>query len=290
MCTDPEEFLQSLLSDTLRAEPLIHLSTGQEAFMYQLVVEKDERLALPTVQQLFDQSFLSSSLKFKEVPPCLIIQMPRCGPSFKMYARIQPSMALDVTDALLDAPRSCHVCGALAEVECVDCYDVQEGLESTAYCRPCLNKVHSHRKRVDHESRVLIVSQEARDYFVPSRVRGYANGCVAPPTPPRVLMELFAVVCIQTSHYVAFVKAGSGAEAPWCFFDSMADRSECSEDNGYNIPEVVGCPGLHRWLSEERIHEILSVKDEKLLPEHARRLLCDAYLCFYQSHDTLMYR
>lgn len=46
-----------------------------------------------------------------------------------------------------------------------------------------------------------------------------------PPTPPRVLMELFAVVCIQTSHYVAFVKAGSGAEAPWCFFDSMADRS-----------------------------------------------------------------
>ena len=37
-------------------------------------------------------------------------------------------------------------------------------------------------------------------------------------------MELFAVVCIHTSHYVAFVKGGSGADAPWCFFDSMADR------------------------------------------------------------------
>lgn len=37
-------------------------------------------------------------------------------------------------------------------------------------------------------------------------------------------MELFAVVCIETSHYVAFVKCGSGLDAPWCFFDSMADR------------------------------------------------------------------
>ena len=63
---DPEEFLQSLLSETLKAEPLIRLSTGQEAFMYQLVVEKDDRLPLPTVQQLFDQSFLSSNLKFRE--------------------------------------------------------------------------------------------------------------------------------------------------------------------------------------------------------------------------------
>ena len=37
-------------------------------------------------------------------------------------------------------------------------------------------------------------------------------------------MELFAVVCIETSHYVSFVKCGLGPDAPWCFFDSMADR------------------------------------------------------------------
>ena len=41
---------------------------------------------------------------------------------------------------------------------------------------------------------------------------------------PRKMMELFAVVCIETSHYVAFVKTGSGADADWVFFDSMADR------------------------------------------------------------------
>jgi hypothetical protein len=48
-------------------------------------------------------------------------------------------------------------------------------------------------------------------------------------------MELFAVVCIQTSHYVAFVKAGSGAEAPWCFFDSMADRTGESTNVNYIV-------------------------------------------------------
>jgi len=41
---------------------------------------------------------------------------------------------------------------------------------------------------------------------------------------PRLYLELSAVVCIETSHYVSFVKCGPGSEAPWCFFDSMADR------------------------------------------------------------------
>lgn len=37
-------------------------------------------------------------------------------------------------------------------------------------------------------------------------------------------MDLFAVVCIETSHYVSFVKAGELPDAPWLFFDSMSDR------------------------------------------------------------------
>ena len=45
-------------------------------------------------------------------------------------------------------------------------------------------------------------------------------------------MELFAVVCIETSHYVSFVKCGLGPDAPWCFFDSMADRRGQSQIQG----------------------------------------------------------
>lgn len=40
-------------------------------------------------------------------------------------------------------------------------------------------------------------------------------------------MELFAVLCIETSHYVAFVKYGRDDSA-WLFFDSMADRDGTS--------------------------------------------------------------
>lgn len=36
-------------------------------------------------------------------------------------------------------------------------------------------------------------------------------------------MQLFAVLCIQTSHYVSFVKYGPDPRS-WIFFDSMADR------------------------------------------------------------------
>lgn len=73
-----------------------------DAFYYQLFVEKDERLSLPSVQQLFEQSFLQSDIKLKEVPSCLIIQMPRFGKNYKMYPRILPSQVLDVTDIIED--------------------------------------------------------------------------------------------------------------------------------------------------------------------------------------------
>ncbi|KAG1682123.1 Ubiquitin carboxyl-terminal hydrolase CYLD [Nymphon striatum] len=273
---DPEEFLNSLLNQIMKAEPFLKLSSGQESYFYQLFVEKDEKIVLPTVQQLFDQSFLASDIKLKEVPSCLLIQMPRFGKQFKMYPRIIPSPYLDITDILEDSPRQCSICGQVAEFECKECYlQFGEGLESTAFCKKCLVKSHSHQKRSKHKSTKLNIPdnfQMLKDH-----------------TPiPRIFMELFAVVCIETSHYVAFVKCGTGPDAPWCFFDSMADRR--GEQNGYNIPEVVPFKDLKWWLSEEGFNFLLSTKDDKNLPEMPKRLLCDAYMCFYQSPDVMMYR
>nr|XP_014090565.1 ubiquitin carboxyl-terminal hydrolase CYLD isoform X1 [Bactrocera oleae] len=276
---DPEEFLNSLLAQIMRVEPFLKLSSGQDAYFYQLFVEKDERLCFPTVQQLFEQSFHSSDIKLKEVPSCLIIQMPRFGKNFKMYPRILPSQLLDVTDIIEDSPRQCSVCGKLAEYECRDCYGVLQGgvgLESTAFCLKCRDTVHMHARRTNHTPKKLSVPQDFRimsDHMI----------------VPRLYMELFAVVCIETSHYVAFVKAGSGPDAPWCFFDSMADRK--GEKNGYNIPEMITVPDLPLWLSEEgaRVVNETSTND-KMLPEHAKRLFCDAYMCMYQSTDVMMYR
>lgn len=107
--------------------------------------------------------------------------------------------------------------------------------------------------------------------------------------PPRIFMELFAVVCIETSHYVSFVKAGPGLDSPWCFFDSMADRK--GEQNGYNIPKLTSVPDLPKWLSEDGAKLLNEgASTDKLLPEHAKRLFCDAYMCMYQSPDVMMYQ
>ena len=99
---DPEEFLTSLVAQILKAEPFLKLSSGQETYHYQLFVDKDDELNLPTVQQLLEQSFLASNIRLKEVPSILIIQMPRFGKSFKMYQKIQPTLLLDITDIIED--------------------------------------------------------------------------------------------------------------------------------------------------------------------------------------------
>ena len=79
---DPEEFLSSLLTQVMKCDPFLELSSGQSAHHYQLFVERDPELPLPSVQDLFDQSFNSSRVKLKKAPPVLILQMPRYWPKF----------------------------------------------------------------------------------------------------------------------------------------------------------------------------------------------------------------
>ena len=78
---DPEEFLSSLLTQVMKVEPFLELSSGQTAHHYQLIVEKDPNIIVPTVQDLFDQSFATgtgtSRVKLRRAPSVLILQMPR---------------------------------------------------------------------------------------------------------------------------------------------------------------------------------------------------------------------
>lgn len=208
---DPEEFLNSLLTQIMRAEPFLKLNSGQDAFYYQLFVEKDERLKFPTVQRLFEQSFYASDIKLLEVPSCLIIQMPRFGKDFKMYPRIMPSLYLDVTNIIECSPRECFLCGRLAVLECRDCFETNDlctGLKSCTYCDGCFKDNHFGPKE-----------KHRRKHFKNPSAHQLGRSLI-----PEIRMELFAVVCIETSHYVSFVKTGFGPDAPWCFFDSMADR------------------------------------------------------------------
>lgn len=53
---------------------------------------------------------------------------------------------------------------------------------------------------------------------------------------------------------------------------------------------MVLCPDLPLWLSEDGAQLFCELKDDRHLDPYAKRLLCDAYMCFYQSTDVMMYR
>ncbi|XP_071350800.1 ubiquitin carboxyl-terminal hydrolase CYLD [Trachinotus anak] len=269
---DPEEFITVLFQKVLCMEPLLKLrsrrETSQGAYTFQIFLEKEQMGQVPTVQQLLDTSCLSGDLKFEEMPSCLIVQMPRFGNKYKMFSHIIPSTELDVTDLLHNSPRECFVCGHLAEYECLQCLPdrkLQPG-RIKQYCTTCNTQVHSHHTRQDHSPTALEVPAD-----------------VASDTPvPRHMMQLFAVLCIQTSHYVSFVKYGLDPHS-WLFFDCMADR--CGDDqSGYNIPEIQACPELGDFLSQSE--EELAWANPSHAPELVRRLLCDSYMFLYQNPAT----
>lgn len=290
---DPEEFLSLLLGQILKAKPYLKLSSGLESLFYQLIVDKDENMVLPTVQDLLEQSFMDSTVRLREIPPCLLLQMPRFGRQYKMYSRIMPSLQLDVTDILEGVPRACghrgKDCDNIARCECRECFSDRPGrnnakLSSVTYCNSCFKAKHfgkSHSTGIEgHDKTKTILDKIPQDalFRYSNKLSGKKDRGI-----PRVYMDLFAVLCIETSHYVCFVKCGQDQDAPWCFFDSMADRR--GEQNGYNIPEVLLFDEFQFWTSDRGATYLFNHKDDKLLPEMARRLICDAYLCFYQYRN-----
>nr|KAF6409552.1 CYLD lysine 63 deubiquitinase [Rousettus aegyptiacus] len=276
---DPEEFLNILFHHILRVEPLLKIRSAgqkvQDCYFYQIFMEKNEKVGVPTIQQLLEWSFINSNLKFAEAPSCLIIQMPRFGKDFKLFKKIFPSLELNITDLLEDTPRPCRICGGLAMYECRECYDdgdIAAG-KIKQFCKTCNTQVHLHPKRLNHKYNPVSLPKDLPD-------RDWRHGCV-----PCQKMELFAVLCIETSHYVAFVKYGKDGSA-WLFFDSMADRD--GGQNGFNIPQVTPCPEVGEYLkmSPEDLHSL----DARQIQGCARRLLCDAYMCMYQSPTMSLYK
>ncbi|KAM9795928.1 ubiquitin carboxyl-terminal hydrolase CYLD [Syngnathus typhle] len=267
---DPEEFLTVIMHHILALDPLLKLSAAgkvQESYCYQIFLEQKRGLLLPTVQQLLEHSFHNAGLKLAEMPSCLILQMPRFGKKFKMFDKIIPSLELDVSGLLLEGPQQCILCGKLAQEECAVCFD--ESLFSQTgfkvFCTTCSLQVHSHPRRRSHQTTVLDLPE------------GYAARG-APHALTRDTLELFAVLCIETSHYVAFIKYGAHSH-DWIFFDSMADRE--GDADGFNIPEVRACPEVAIYLDMSPAE--LADQIPRDMKGVAKRLFCDAYMYLYQS-------
>ncbi|XP_069374783.1 ubiquitin carboxyl-terminal hydrolase CYLD [Paralichthys olivaceus] len=296
---DPEEFLNRLFQ-LLGVEPLLKIRSmtrqPQECHLYQLFPPTlpsspsspaphspvdspiplssppSNRMRVASVQALLESSFLHAGLKFVEAPSCLLLLMPRFGKDFKMFDAILPTLSLDITDLLDDTLRQCSICQAVAEWECLQCYediDITPG-RLKQYCPTCNTQVHSHRKRMSH---------------IPVKVSVPGGAWTGSLHCTRQRMSLFAVTCIETSHYVSFIKHGP-LPTDWLFFDSMADRE--GGENGFNIPRVMACPEVGRYLSLSE--QELSRVDAASLREPARRLLCDSYMCLYHSPELSLYK
>lgn len=78
------------------------------------------------------------------------------------------------------------------------------------YVMGCVFKVHAHPCRCGHHPSPLDI-----------RYRGYQSRPSF--SGNREKLQLLAVLCIETSHYVSFVKYGPRPDQ-WLFYDSMADR------------------------------------------------------------------
>ncbi|XP_076583196.1 ubiquitin carboxyl-terminal hydrolase CYLD [Chaetodon auriga] len=274
---DPEEFLTVIMHHILALDPLLKLSAGgkvQESYCYQIFLDQNHSLVLPTVQQLLEHSFHSAGLKLAEAPSCLILQMPRFGKKFKMFDKIIPSLELDITDLLSEGPQQCMLCGKLAQEECADCF--KDPLFSHTgfkiFCKTCSTQVHTHPQRRSHHRAPLEIP------------KGYVGHGIS-HTLTREKLELFAVLCIETSHYVSFIKYGPNSQ-DWIFFDSMADRQ--GESDGFNIPEVNACPEVSMYLKMSPAE--LANQVPRDMEGVAKRLFCDAYMYLYQSPSMCLYR
>ncbi|KAI5614619.1 ubiquitin carboxyl-terminal hydrolase CYLD-like, partial [Silurus asotus] len=285
---DPEEFLTLIMQEILSLEPLLKLKScnqpkglteiEQTSYLYQIFMDYNHSLVLPTVQQLLEHSFYNSAIKLAEVPSCLILTMPRSGKQFKMFPKIIPSLQLDITALLSNGLQQCVLCGQLAQVECNQCFmdSVFSNTGLKVFCEICSEQVHVHPSRQSHTPTPLRLPEG----FPPSHSSGSLS-----LTPPREKLELFAVLCIETSHYVSFVKHGP-KKTDWIFFDSMADRE--GETYGFNIPEVKACPEVARYLTMTLAELAKQVPRE--MDGVAKRLFCDGYMYLYQSPSMALYR
>lgn len=266
---DPEEFIVLLFEKVLKVDPFVKLSVGDReevSHLYQIFCAKDENNLLPSIQYLLEYSFLSSNLKLAEIPSVMILQMPRFGQE-KLFRRIQITSTIDVAPILTNELQSCALCGTPTHQHCPDCaYLFGYNKVHTFMCDSCWDVLHKHPNRKSHK----------KPSFVNNKVS---------KTSSSTQLELFAVVCIEKSHYVSFVRSGFGEEEKWLFFDSMADR--VGGENGHNIPEITVVDNLKMFLNgtAEQINEL-----DKKIHEQVIRVFDDASLCFYYNKDLSLYR
>lgn len=197
-----------------------------------------------------------------------------------MWLRHEKSLLLTKI-VMFPVPRECTMCGSdVAQYECKKCYQkglLKDGPGIASYCKGCHEKVHGHRNRQDHNPKPILLPR-VYGYYSDQKKTGERQ-----ITFLKQKMDLFAVVCIETSHYVAFVKCGMDENAPWCFFDSMADRKGESANNWRCWSPLHFLFAFCLFIKARKVHK----NHQKFKTGHDETEIMRSYAyCAYQYHSA----
>ncbi|CAF2483068.1 unnamed protein product [Rotaria sp. Silwood2] len=243
---DPSEFLRAL-EEHFQYAPLKTIPPDQPPnatasnvttnIMWEMFDANPHNLLSTTIAGIFRNSLSEIPVKLATIPPFLILVAPRHTRSQRSYRYIIPDRQITLDNDIvqlvcLKCRKTNHGQDQLHDFySCDECYSKESPSLTTpttdakvaCYCRTCLMKLHeglSHDVS-NHNTRKIQINKHK--------------------------LNLFAVLCIEIAHYVAFVKCKKqDQQGEWLFFDSMSDRIL----NEKNIPLVDRVPAFDRWVEE----------------------------------------
>ncbi|KAL4003220.1 CAP-Gly domain family protein [Acanthocheilonema viteae] len=284
---DPEELLNALFNTVLQVKPFLVMRNTTDgktnpAYICPLITEdlwSEKQRRLISLQALLERSLFASNIQFACEPKVLILQLPRYGQQ-KVFDKIFPPQEVDITHLIYEGKRPCINCGKRADLMCPECFLTREVfIGEVTYCGLCYEQTHNG---LDHQPLQLSASNNS---FSTSSTLSLSRRTQV----PQKKLQLASVLCIETSHYVAFVHTLHSNK--WVFFDSMADRVGLSD--GYNVPQVKLCEKMSNWLSDAGWRRVRDcINQEGHLPNDVEsdsdlmRLLSDCYICFYTDEEN----
>lgn len=239
-----------------------------------------------SIASIFRNSLSEIPAKLATIPSSLILVAPRHKRSERSYRYIIPDLQITLDHDIVQivcskckktnhdpvTPSDFFFCNKCQPQESTNSLSTDAIIE--AHCADCLHEMHENLSR---------------------EIQGH---CTKKVDLEKHKLNLFAVLCIETCHYVAFVKCQDRniQKSTWLFFDSMSDRIHDEQ----NIPIVAEVPNFDRWIdtAEKKQDTFFNELDDlrrqarpmsqKFSPDDMRRLRLfrDGAFFFYENANV----
>lgn len=194
-----------------------------------------QNLPSTNMANMFRNSLSEIPAKLATIPSVLILVAPCNARSQRSYRYIIPNRQISLDADIVqfvclkckktnhnpDTRHDFYSCDSCLQKESVSFPSPNTDAKIICYCTDCLQVKHRglNEDISNHNTRKIPIQSHK--------------------------LNLFAVLCIEIAHYVAFVKCRKpDGQHEWLFFDSMSDRIH----NEKNIPLVDRVPDFERWI------------------------------------------